>query len=70
MVSQFMHAPTVVHMIVTEWILCYLKKNMEKSLWFAKSESLEIEGHSDADWAGLIDTWRSTIGYCIFLGET
>lgn len=48
-VSQFIHAPTVVHMRATEWILCYLKKNMRKELLFTKSEDLEIEGHSYAD---------------------
>ncbi|CAN6448059.1 unnamed protein product [Victoria cruziana] len=67
-VSQFMHAPTDVHMRATERILCYLKKNPGKGLLFTKSENMCIEGHSDADWAGSVDTRRSTTGYCIFLG--
>ncbi|CAN6458627.1 unnamed protein product [Victoria cruziana] len=66
-VSQFMHAPTDVHMRATKRILCYLKKNPGKGLLFTKSENMCIEGHSDADWAGPVDTRRSTTGYCVFL---
>ncbi|CAN6454768.1 unnamed protein product [Victoria cruziana] len=68
LVSQFMHVPTDIHLQATEGIFCYLKKHPNKRLLFTKSSDMRIEGYSDADWAGSIDTRRSTTGYCIYLG--
>ncbi|CAN6477878.1 unnamed protein product [Victoria cruziana] len=68
LVSQFMHACTDIHLQATERILCYHKKNPGKELLFTKSSHMRIEGYSDIDWAGSIDTRRSTTGYCIYLG--
>ena len=31
---------------------------------------MRIIGYSDADWAGKIDSRKSTSGYCFFLNET
>nr|GEV15120.1 ribonuclease H-like domain-containing protein [Tanacetum cinerariifolium] len=30
---------------------------------------LYLVAYSDADWAGCLTTWRSTLGYCVFLGN-
>jgi len=32
--------------------------------------STYIVAYSDADWAGCPDTWRSTSGYCVYLGSS
>lgn len=69
LMSQFIYAPTNKLMQTAKRILSYLKKNPDKSLLFAKLNDLRIEGYSDADWVGSIDTQKSTTGYCIFLGR-
>ncbi|XP_049936458.1 retrovirus-related Pol polyprotein from transposon RE1 isoform X4 [Nymphaea colorata] len=66
--SQFMHAPTDMHLKAVDRILCYLKKNPGKRLLYVQQRSLEVEGYSDANWAGCVDTRRSTSGYCVYLG--
>lgn len=55
-------------MKAAERILHYPKKNPRRDLLFTKTDNVDIEGHSDGDWAGLIDTRRSTTRYCISLG--
>ena len=37
--------------------------------FFPTDTSLQLITYSDADWAGYSDTRRSTIGWCMFLGD-
>ncbi|CAN6470368.1 unnamed protein product [Victoria cruziana] len=67
-VSQFMHAPTSIHLAAVDRILCYLKKNLGRSLLYTKREKVFIKAYTDADWAGSVDDRRSTYGYCVYLG--
>ena len=67
-VSQFMHAPSEDHMSVVWRIIRYLKLAPKKGLLFAKNGHLEIEGYTDADWAGSVTDRRSTSGYLTFVG--
>ncbi|GAV58087.1 hypothetical protein CFOL_v3_01621 [Cephalotus follicularis] len=68
MVSQFMHSPSEVHMEAAIRILQYLKLAPGKGLLFSKNTHLNIEGYTDADWAGSISDRRSTSGYFTFVG--
>ena len=67
-VSQFMHAPSEDHMSAVWRIIRYLKSAPGKGLLFAKNGHLEIEGYTDADWAGSVTDRRSTSGYLTFVG--
>ncbi|KAK0581627.1 hypothetical protein LWI29_016112 [Acer saccharum] len=67
-VSQFMHAPTESHMDAVLRILRYLKGAPGRGLMFSKNEHLDIEGYTDADWAGNASDQRSTSGYFTFVG--
>ena len=67
--SQFMHAPTVVHLKMVFRILRYVKGTIDIGLHFTSNTTLDLCAFSDADWAGSSTTRRSTTGYCTFLGR-
>nr|XP_043625611.1 uncharacterized mitochondrial protein AtMg00810-like [Erigeron canadensis] len=68
--SQFMHAPTQQHLIAGFRILRYLKSSPGNGLYIVKSETLNLRGYSDADWARCLMTRRSVSGYSVFLGNS
>ncbi|KAL5567394.1 hypothetical protein UlMin_030558 [Ulmus minor] len=67
-ISQFMHAPRENHMEAAYRVLRYLKSAPGKGIIFRKSEKMEVEAYTDADWAGSVMDRRSTSGYCTFIG--
>ena len=62
-----MNSPQETHMKAVHSILRYLKSSPGKVL-FAWHNHLKIKAYTDADWAGSIIDWRSTSGYCLFVG--
>ncbi|XP_022876792.1 uncharacterized protein LOC111394998 [Olea europaea var. sylvestris] len=68
-VSQFMHAPSEKHIDAVYRILRYLKRSLGKGLLFSRNDGLNIEGYTDADWAGDQTTRKSTSGYFTFVGS-
>jgi hypothetical protein len=66
--SQFLHKPTVTYYKAACRIVRYLKQSPGRGLMFPRNSEIQILGYSDADWAGCLDTRRSTSGYCFFLG--
>jgi hypothetical protein len=68
--SQFLHKTTMVHYKAACRVVRYLKQNPGKGLMFPRSSEIQILRYSDADWAGCLDTRRSTSGYCSFLGNS
>ncbi|RVW85752.1 Retrovirus-related Pol polyprotein from transposon TNT 1-94 [Vitis vinifera] len=68
-VSQFMHCPSEDHMDAVIWIFRYLKSSLGKGLMSSKNNHLNIEGYTDADWAGNISDRKSTSGYFTFVGR-
>ncbi|XP_021808918.1 uncharacterized protein LOC110752544 [Prunus avium] len=69
MVSQFMHQPSEAHMNGVTRIMRYLKAAPAKGLMFSKHTHINLEGYTDADWAGSITDRRSTFGYFTFVGS-
>ncbi|CAL8996542.1 unnamed protein product [Prunus brigantina] len=69
-VSQFMHSPSEDHMGAVMRILRYLKVTPGKGLMFCKYGHTDVEGYTDADWAGSVTDRRSTSGYFTFVGVT
>jgi hypothetical protein len=67
-VSQFMHCPSEDHMDAVLRIIRYLKSAPGKGLMFSKHNHLDIDGYTDADWAGSVTDRRSTSGYFTFVG--
>ncbi|CAL8137817.1 unnamed protein product [Prunus armeniaca] len=67
-VSQFMHSPSEDHTGAVTCILRYLKVTHGKGLMFSKYGHTNVEGYTDADWAGSATDRRSTSGYFTFVG--
>ena len=68
-VSQFLSPPRTTHWDIVVQILKYLKKAPGKRLLYSDYEHTRVAGFSHADWARSPIDRRSTIGFCIFLGE-
>ncbi|GLU01816.1 hypothetical protein SLE2022_191000 [Rubroshorea leprosula] len=69
-VSQFMATPRSTHYAVVLRIIRYIKGTIFHGLHFSAHSSLELRAYFDADWAGDFDDRKSTIGYCLFLGDS
>jgi len=63
-----MHCPSEDHMDAAMRIIRYLKSAPVKGLMFSKHNHLDIDGYTDADWAGSVTDRRSTSGYITFVG--
>ena len=64
-----MQALCQTHLVDVRRLLRYLKGTSSHNLYFPSGNSLQLEGFSDADWAGCADTRRSVTGWCMFLGN-
>ena len=68
-VSKFMSKPGKQHWEAVKWILRYLKGSSDTSLCFIGA-SLKLQGYVDADFAGDIDSRKSTTRFVFTLGGT
>ncbi|KAL7590607.1 hypothetical protein Lser_V15G39482 [Lactuca serriola] len=69
-VSQFVTAPTSVHLGDVLRILRCLRGTQFQTLLFPSTSSLELRVYSDVDWDGDRHDRKSTTGFCEFLGES
>ncbi|XP_031277509.1 secreted RxLR effector protein 161-like [Pistacia vera] len=69
LMSRFMTNPSENHFRAAKRVLRYIKGNPGLGVWFRKSESFQLVGYSDSDWAGSIDDMKSTSGYVFFLNS-
>ncbi|XP_073122005.1 uncharacterized protein [Henckelia pumila] len=67
--ARFQSNPKQSHFIAGKRILRYLKGTQNVGLWFAKHNSFNLVGYSDADYAGCKLDRKSTSGSCQFLGD-
>nr|KYP69793.1 hypothetical protein KK1_008998 [Cajanus cajan] len=65
--SQFMQSPRSPHLKAVHHLLQYLKGTPGQGILFPSDSNLNLTVYSDADWAGCLNTRRSTIGFVIFL---
>ena len=67
--SQFMAKPSKDHWIGVKRVLRYLKGTLDYGLKYSVNENPTLVGYSDSDWAGDINTRRSTSGYIFQIGN-
>ena len=64
-----MHDPRANHLLLVKRVLRYIRGTTGHGLTLFRRSSNKLMAYSDADWAGCLDTRRSTSGYCVFLGN-
>lgn len=67
-VSRFLEKPKIAHVNAAKRILKYLKKTINHGILYFDSNN-KLTGYSDADYAGDLDSRRSTSGYIFKLGS-
>jgi hypothetical protein len=64
-----MHNPREQHLAAIKRILRYIKGMLSHVLQLHSSSPASMVTYTDADWAGCPDTRRSTLGFCVYLGD-
>ncbi|KAJ7205388.1 hypothetical protein O6H91_Y485500 [Diphasiastrum complanatum] len=68
--SQFLSNPGPVHWKALMKVMKYVQATKHLSICYGGSQFANIlEGYTDADWAGDIDTKRSTSGFVFLLNQ-
>ena len=68
--SQFSSNPMEEHLQKALYIVHYLSSSKDLCIQYsAAGDQNGLCGYSDTDWAGDVETSRSTTGYAIFLGN-
>lgn len=68
--SQFLSAPTDVHLQGVKRIFRYLKGTHYLGLHLQPCPNFQLVTYTDADWATNPDDRKSSAGFCIFLGDS
>jgi hypothetical protein len=58
------------HLKSVKIISRYLQGTLELGLWYPKNKYFNPTAYADANWAGIIDDRKSTIGGAFFLGKS
>ena len=66
--SQFLNNPSSKHMLAVKRVLRYLQGTPSLGITYGPPPS-RLTGYSDADWAGDVNTRRSTTGYVVMLNN-
>jgi hypothetical protein len=69
--AQFASNPGPEHWKALKHVFAYLKGTVDYKLTYKPSQKhvMTLRGYVDADYAGCLDTRRSTSGYAFFLGD-
>ncbi|KAG7599412.1 Reverse transcriptase RNA-dependent DNA polymerase [Arabidopsis suecica] len=68
--SQFLSAPTNIHLQAAHKVLRYIKGNPGLGLMYPANTEICLNGFADADWGTCKDSRRSVTGFCIYLGTS
>lgn len=68
--SQFLSAPTDVHLHAAYKVLRYIKNNPGQGLMYSSETEMCLNAFADADWATCKNTRRSVTGFCVCLGTS
>ncbi|KAK2966785.1 hypothetical protein RJ640_022744 [Escallonia rubra] len=69
MLGRYQINPGMGHWKAAKKVMRYLQGTKDFMLTYRKSDNLEVIGYSDSDYAGCVDTLKSTSGYVFMLTE-
>jgi hypothetical protein len=58
------------HFKALKWMLWYIKSTIDFDLFYSYSNSFELVGYSDSDWAEDMDDRKSTICFVFYMRDT
>ncbi|PKU76846.1 Retrovirus-related Pol polyprotein from transposon TNT 1-94 [Dendrobium catenatum] len=67
MLGRYLSKPGMDHWKTMKRVMMYIKRTRQFILTYQRSDHLEIMGYSDSDFAGCLDSRRSTLGYIFML---
>ncbi|GJY35536.1 ribonuclease H-like domain-containing protein [Tanacetum coccineum] len=68
-VCLYVHDPREPHFLALKRILWYVRGTLDHGLQLFSSSTTSLVVYSNADYAGCPTTRRSTLGFCVFLGN-
>ncbi|XP_050937730.1 secreted RxLR effector protein 161-like [Cucumis melo] len=69
MLGRYQSNPGMNHWKAAKKVLRYLQGTKDYMLTYKRYDHLEVIGYSDSDFAGCVDTRKSTVGYLFLLAE-
>ncbi|XP_074271674.1 secreted RxLR effector protein 161-like [Silene latifolia] len=69
MLGRYQSNPGMDHWKVAKKVLRYLQGTKELMFTYRRSDHLDVIGYSDSDYAGCVDSRKSTFGYLFLLAE-
>jgi hypothetical protein len=70
LLSRFLNNPGEQHWIGVKKVFKYLQGTRKVGLEYRKGQGVILEGYTDSDWAGDLDSRRSTSAYVMMIGGT
>ncbi|KAL2506906.1 cysteine-rich RLK (RECEPTOR-like protein kinase) 8 [Abeliophyllum distichum] len=61
--------PTDAHWNLLKRLFRYIKGTLDMGLIIHETQDMNIVAYGDADWASCPDDRKSTVGYCVYLGD-
>ena len=69
MLGQYQSNPSIGHWKAAKKVIRYHQGTKDYMLTFRRSDQLKVIGYSDLDFAGCVNSRKSTFGYLFLLGE-
>ncbi|XP_074287754.1 secreted RxLR effector protein 161-like [Silene latifolia] len=69
LITRYMEKPRQSHLQAAKRILRYVNSTRDHGILYTNSSTLKLVGYTDSDWAGDLDTRKSTSSYVFYLGD-
>ncbi|XP_043710619.1 secreted RxLR effector protein 161-like [Telopea speciosissima] len=67
MLGRYVSNPSMDHWVAAKKVMRYLQRTKDYMLTYIATDQLEVIGYSDSDFAGCLDSRKSTFGYVFLL---